>query len=72
VTSRDRMGRVEHLARILRSLHFVELGNLPNPRVRVGRVNSIELKLDLMITLNVLQAKQERQIKITNLILIKD
>jgi len=52
VTSRDRVGRVEHLARILRSPHPVGLGNLPNPRVRVGRVNPIGLKPDPTITLS--------------------
>jgi hypothetical protein len=52
VTSRDRMSWIEHLTRILRSLHPVKLGNLPNSRVKVGRVNSIELKLDPTITLD--------------------
>jgi len=39
VTSRDRVGRVEHSTRILRPSHPIELGNLPDPRVRVGRGN---------------------------------
>ncbi len=51
VTSRGRVGRVEHSTRILRSPHPVGLGNLPDPRVRVGRANSIELKPDPTITL---------------------
>ncbi len=38
--------------RILRSSYFVELGNLPNFRIKIKRVNLIELKLDLTITLN--------------------
>jgi len=42
---------IEHLARILRSFHPVKLGNLPDLRVKVGRVNSIGLKLDPTITL---------------------
>jgi len=51
VTSRDRVGRVEHSTRILRSPYPVGLGNLPDPRVRVGRVNPIGLKPDPTITL---------------------
>jgi len=51
VTSRDRVGRVGHSTRILRSSHPVGLGNLPDSRVRVERVNSIELKPNLTITL---------------------
>ncbi len=54
VTSRGRMGRVEHSTRILRSPHPVELGNLLDPRVRIGRVNPIGLKPDPTITLIVL------------------
>ena len=45
------MSRVEHLTRILRSPHSIELGNLLDLRVRVRRVNSIGLKLDSTITL---------------------
>jgi len=45
------VGRVGHLARILRPSHPVGLGNLPDPRVRVGRVNPIGLKLDPTVTL---------------------
>jgi len=33
------VGRVGHSARILRPPHPVGLGNLPDPRVRVGRAN---------------------------------
>jgi len=51
VTLRDRIDRVKHLARILRSSHPIGLGNLPNSRIKVERVNSIELKLDPTITL---------------------
>jgi hypothetical protein len=51
VTSRDRVGRVGHSARILRPPHPVRLGNLPDPRVRVGRVNPIGLKPDPTVTL---------------------
>jgi len=40
VPSRDRVGRVGHSARILRPSHPVGLGNLPDPRVRVGRVET--------------------------------
>jgi len=54
VTSRDRVGWVKHLARILRSSHPIGLGNLPDPRIRVGRVNSIGLKPDPTIILNFL------------------
>jgi len=49
--SRDRVGRVGHSARILRPSHPVGLGNLPDPRVRVGRVNPIGLKPDPTVTL---------------------
>ncbi len=51
MTSRDWVGRVKHSTHILRSSHPVGLGNLPDPRVRVERVNPIGLKLDLTITL---------------------
>jgi len=55
VTSRDRVGRVGHSTRILRSSHPVELGNMPDPRIRVGRlVNPIGLKPDPTITLIIL------------------
>jgi hypothetical protein len=57
VTSRDRVDRVEHSTRILRSPHPVGLGNLPDPRVRVGRVNPIGLKLDPTITLRIYRLK---------------
>jgi len=49
--SRDRVDRVEHSTRILRSPHRVGLEHLPNSRIKVGRVNPIELKLDPTITL---------------------
>ena len=52
VTSCDRVGRVGHSARTLRSPHPVGLGNLPDPRVRVVRVNPIGLKLDSTVTLD--------------------
>jgi len=45
------VGRVGHSARILRPPHPVGLGNLPDPRVRVGRANPIGLKPDPTITL---------------------
>jgi hypothetical protein len=51
VTLRDRIDRVKHLTRILRSSHPIGLGNLPDPRIKVERVNSIGLKLDPTITL---------------------
>jgi hypothetical protein len=51
VTSRDRISRVKHSTRILRSSHLVELGNLLNSRIKVGRVNSIGLKPNPTITL---------------------
>jgi len=50
--------------RILRSSHFVKLENLPNPRVRVGRVNSIELKFNLTITLNIIDIINKLIVKI--------
>ena len=53
VTSRDRAGWVGHSARTLRSSHPVGLELLPGPRVRVGRANSIGLKPDPTITLNI-------------------
>jgi len=62
VTSRDRVGRVGHSTRILRSSHPVGLGNLPDPRVRVGRVNPIGLKLDPTITL-VMKSKSRTKVK---------
>jgi len=51
VTSRDRVSRVKYLTRILRSFYLVKLGNLPNSRIKIERVNSIELKLNLTIIL---------------------
>ncbi len=36
---------------ILRSSYLVKLGNLLDPRIRIERVNSIELKFDPTITL---------------------
>ncbi len=45
------MSRVEHSTRILRSFHPVRLGNLPNLKIKIERVNSIELKLNPTITL---------------------
>jgi len=58
VMSRDRVDLIEHSTRTLRSSHLVGLGNLLNSRVKVGRVNSIELKLDPTITL--FRTKQNR------------
>jgi len=37
--------------RILRSSYFVKLENLSNIRIRIERINSIELKFDSTITL---------------------
>jgi len=70
VTSRDRMGRVEHSTCILRSPHPVELGNLPDPRIKVGRVNPIELKLDSTITLILKQLVFALFLLISNYILV--
>jgi len=47
--------------RILRPSHFVKLGNLPNPRIKIERVNLIELKFDLTITLILISC--ERNLK---------
>jgi hypothetical protein len=52
--SRNRISRIEHSTRILRSSHLVELGNQLDSRIRVERVNPIGLKLDPTITLVVL------------------
>ena len=52
--SRDvtyRVSRVKHSMRILCSFHLVELENLLDSKIKVGRVNSIELKFDSTITL---------------------
>jgi hypothetical protein len=57
VTSRDRVNRVKHLTRILRSLHLVKLENLFDSRIKIERINSIELKLDSTITLRFLILK---------------
>jgi len=46
------VGWVERSARILRPPHPVELGNMPDPRVRVGRINPIGLKFDPTVTLS--------------------
>jgi len=51
VTSRDRVGRTGHSTRILRSSHPVGLGNLPDHRVKIGRINPIGLKPDPTVTL---------------------
>jgi len=51
VTSYDRISQVKHLTRILRSSYLVKLGNLLNSRIRVERINLIELKLNSTITL---------------------
>jgi len=51
--SRDWVGRVGHSARILRPPHPVGLGNLPDPRVKVGRANPIGLKPDPTVTLQI-------------------
>jgi len=48
---RNRVDRVKYLTRIFRSFYLVRLENLPNLRIRIERVNSIELKFDLTITL---------------------
>ncbi len=69
VTSRDRVGRARHSTRILRLLHPVGLGNLPDPRVRVGRVNPIGLKPDPTITLSKLVNKIICIVTIINLAL---
>jgi len=45
------MNRTKHLTLIFRSSYPVELGNLPNFRIRIERVNPIRLKFDLTITL---------------------
>jgi len=72
VTSRDRVGRVGHSARILRSPHPVGLGNLPDPRVRIGRVNPIGLKFDptitLILTLNLIKRNKKNVFKLLNAI----
>jgi hypothetical protein len=47
----DRIDRIKHLTRILRSSHPIKLGNLLDLRIRIERVNSIELKFNLTITL---------------------
>ena len=57
MTSRDRINRVKHLTRILRSLHLVKLENLFDSRIKIERINSIELKLDPTITLRFLILK---------------
>jgi hypothetical protein len=57
VTSRDRVNRVKHLTRILRSLHLVKLENLFDSRIKIERINSIELKPNLTITLRFLILK---------------
>jgi len=43
--------RAKHLATILRPPHLVGLGNLPDPRVKVGRANPFGLKPGPTITL---------------------
>jgi len=47
------------LTRILRSPHLVKLGNLPNFRIRIERINSIELKFDSTITLVITTMQQQ-------------
>ena len=49
--SRDWIDQVKYLAHILRSFHPIRLGNLLDSMIRIGQVNSIELKLDSTITL---------------------
>ena len=49
--SRDRASWVERSTRLMCSTHPSGLELLPNPRIRIERVNPIELKLDLTITL---------------------
>jgi hypothetical protein len=53
VTSRDWVDRIKHSTRILRSSHPIKLGNLPNSRIKIERVNLIELKSNLTITLSI-------------------
>jgi len=66
------VGRVGHSARILRPPHPVGLGNLPDPRVRVGRANPIGLKPDPTVTLVlVVLNKAKNKIKIVNIIVSK-
>jgi len=48
---RNRINRVKHLTRILRSSCLVRLELLPSPRIRIGRINLFELKFNLSITL---------------------
>ncbi len=60
------MGQVEHSTRILRSSHSIKLGNLFDSRIKIGRINSIELKLNSTITLIVVcSSKIARFTKIT-------
>jgi len=37
--------------RLIRSIHLVELELLPGPKIKIGQVNSIKLKLDSTIIL---------------------
>jgi len=53
------VGRVGHSARTLRPSHPVGLGNLPDPRVWVGRVNPIGLKPDPTVTLALIFIEQD-------------
>jgi len=57
------VGRVGHSACILRPPHPVGLGNLPDPRVRVGRANPIGLKPDPTITLIIQRLFKKMQIQ---------
>jgi len=45
------MSRIEHSTRIFRSSHSIKLGNLLDSRIKIGQINSIELKFDSTITL---------------------
>jgi len=51
VMLRDRISRVKHSTCILRSTYSIKLENLPNSRIRIERVNLIELKFNSTITL---------------------
>ncbi len=49
--SRDRTSQVKRLTRPIRSTHSIELEFLLDLKIKVKRVNSIELKLNPTITL---------------------
>jgi len=65
------MSRIEHPTRILRSPHLVRLGNLLDSRIKIERVNSIELKLDPTITLRITsESKKDNATRIATTITI--